>query len=262
MIRTLLAFGDSHTAGAEIEKQDEYICFEKAYPAYIAKHYGFNYENYAEPGGSNDWSVKLFLEVIQKKIRENNLLFVIFNFTESGRTFFLCPDDDWDISNPLNFFPYHLEVEKMSDPLTSFFGEEYVYQGNKILKYLPLYKYYLRTNDLNKKTLDQIFLVQSICQNYNIPFLFHTSFTWEPGDWSLISKKNFFGHNHNYYDTRESEIKSSTYSFWLSANNHSFWREIVTKERWKSHYPKEYHVYWSKLLINFIEKQKILEGYI
>lgn len=259
MTRTLLAFGDSHTAGAEIENEYEYECFEKAYPALIAKHYGFNYENYAYPGGSNDWSVKQFLQVIQYKLKENNSLFVLFNITESARTFFICPDEDY--TSPLHYYPQHLTYDRTSSSSVDLFGKEFQDYGNKILKYLPFYKHYLRTNNLNQKTLDQIFLIQSICQNYDIPFLFHTSFSWEFGDWSLISKKNFYGHQYNFYTNDESNKRAEMYSFWASAHNNPFWKKVVNKKRWKGHYPKEYHVYWSKKLITFIEEQKILEGY-
>ena len=80
MTRTLLAFGDSHTAGAEIEKQYELWYYEKAYPSYIAKYFGFEYKNYAYPGGSNDWALVQFHKAIKSSIKNKEDVFFLFNF--------------------------------------------------------------------------------------------------------------------------------------------------------------------------------------
>ena len=67
---TLIAFGDSHTvAGAEIEQRWGQGN-KKAYPAKIANHYGMDYENYGQVGGSNYWLMKKFMSRVQMGLEE------------------------------------------------------------------------------------------------------------------------------------------------------------------------------------------------
>ena len=91
MKRTLLAFGDSHTAGAEIDELYSASCYERAYPAHIAKHYGFDYENFAVSGGSNDWLIRQFMIRIQKSLIKNESVFVLCNFCDPSRTYLKLP---------------------------------------------------------------------------------------------------------------------------------------------------------------------------
>jgi len=266
MTRTLLAFGDSHTAGAEIEEQYKYWCYEKAYPAYIAKHYGFEYKNFSEAGGSNDISLKRFIDEIKKVILNKEKVFVLFNFTESSRTYFttaitLESKKNWDEKyyGNLNFYPAHLSPN-------IFLNNTY----EKELKlHLPLYRHYIASNTnkmLDEKSINQMFIVQTICQKYNIPFIFHNSMQWYSGDWTLIDKKNHFGHhnavNFKYNLKVDCPLMESLYSFWGVACSHLDWKHYGQLERWKGHYPESYHKFWAQTLINFIDQQKILEGYI
>lgn len=268
MTRTLLAFGDSHTAGAEIEEQYNYKCFEKAYPSYIAKHYGFKYKNFSEAGGSNDWLFKRFNDEIEKVILNKEEVFILFSFTESARTYIKTPytpqpKQNWDerYYGNLNFYPGHLTKNSPIDhPKTPY---------EKELKlHLPIYRHYIASNTnkmLEEKSINQMFIVQTICQKYNIPFLFHNSIHWYSCDWSLIDKKNHFGHHKNdtfNYSKTDSLLMESLYSFWGVAKNHPNWKHFQYLDRWHGHYPEEYHKYYASLLINFIDQQKILEGYI
>lgn len=269
MTRTLLAFGDSHTSGAEIEKQYVYECFEKAYPAYIAKHYKMEYKNYSLGGGSNDLSFKRFNDVIKRVILNKESVFVLFNFTESSRTYINTPyvaeshrDFDKNYYGRLDYSTRHLAKNYFSNNSECSFEKT-------LLKYLPIYKHYIlsHTNkDFDEKSLNQMFIVQTICEKYNIPFIFHNSITWYSGNWSLINKKNHFGHHSNvktnYYHKDDLLLMESLYSFWGVACNHPDWRHYVKIKRWEGHYPESYHKFWAQTLIHFIDQQKILEGYI
>jgi len=268
MTRTLLAFGDSHTAGAEIEKQHDYKCFEKAYPSYIAKHYGFQYKNFSEAGGSNDWSFKRFNDEIAKVILNKEEVFILFNFTESARTYIKTPytsqsKQNWDEKyyGNLNFYSGHLSKNSPIDPPKTSYERE-------LKLHLPIYRHYIASNTnemLEEKSLNQMFIVQTICEKYNIPFLFHNSIHWYSGNWSLINKKNHFGHHSNIktkYHKDDFLLMESLYSFWGVACNHLDWKHYRQLERWKGHYPESYHKFWAQTLINFIDQQKILEGYI
>lgn len=269
MTRTLIAFGDSHTAGAEIETQHDYKCFEKAYPSYIAKHYGFQYENFSEAGGSNDLSFKKFNDKIKNVIINKEKVFVLFNFTESSRTYLttaITPESkqNWDKKyyGGLNFYPAHLSPNIFLDNPQNPYEKE-------LKLHLPIYRHYIASNtikDLDEKSINQMFIVQTICQKYNIPFIFHNSIHWYSGDWALISKKNHFGHhnsvNFKYNLKVHCPLMESLYSFWGLAKHHSDWKHLQRLDRWHGHYPEEYHKYYASLLINFIDNQKLLEGYI
>jgi len=120
------------------------------------------------------------------------------------------------------------------------------------------------TNEtLVKKSINQMFIVQTICQKYDIPFIFHNSINWYYGDWSLIDKKHHFGHHKsNTFDYQYSSLMDKIYSFWGVATHHPDWKHLRYEDRWHGHYPEEFHKFWASKLIKFIDEQKILEGYI
>jgi hypothetical protein len=251
MRRILLAFGDSHTAGAEIDAQYNPTCYDRAYPAYIAKHYGFDYENLATSGGSNDWMIRQFMIRIQHSLIKKEKVFVLCNFCESSRTYILLPDK-------LN----HCTVSQLYPDKVA---------KNKFLPdpdIVELYKNYLRTHSskvLNYKSLSQIFIIQTICDQHNIPYIFHSSTDWYIGNWDLINKKNYFGHHSTKkltYTKYESLQMFAQYSYWGAAIHNPDWANLIKNSRWSMHYPESYHKFWAETLINFIDEQKILEGYI
>lgn len=250
MTRTLIAFGDSHTSGAEIDIQYSEFCHEKAYPSHIANHYGFDCLNFGQSGGSNLWILKRFYEVMPELVEKGIPLFVLCNFTDVGRMFFKW-EDSW-----FHFTP----------------GDLNQLNGNSKFSYpeepLLRYKEYLINNSdiqLTQKTLLIIKKIQNFCKDNNIPFVFHTSVYWFDGNWKEIDKRNFLGHHDSdktfYYPNvcNEYAIK---YSYWGLATHHPMCKHLQYEDRWHMHYPEPYHKYWAKVLINFIDNQKLLEGYI
>ena len=248
MKRTLLAFGDSHTAGAEIDEQYSPSCHNRAYPAYIARYYGFEYENLAVCGGSNDWLIRQFMIRIQKSLIKNESVFVLCNFCESSRTYVKLPGKINHCTSSLLRQDEYTEIKLRIDS-----------------EFIPYYENYLKTNSedfLNFKSLSQILIIQSICEQYKIPYVFHTSTCWYKGNWDLINKKNFLGH----HDTKKLIYKESDlypvyklYSYWGVATHHHDWKNAQNEKRWSMHYPEEYHEFWAKLLIDFINGQGILD---
>lgn len=268
MTRTLLAFGDSHTAGAEIEEQYNYECYSKAYPSYVAKYYGFEYKNYSQAGCSNDWLLKIFTDEIKKVILNEEKVFVLFNFTDSTRTYIYPPytpnsKRNWNerYYDNLNYYLGHLKENSFINHPRNVYEKE-------LKLYLPIYRHYIASHTnkmLDEKSINQMFIVQTICQKYNIPFIFHNSIQWYSRDWSLIDKKNHFGHHKNStfnYSKIDSVSMESLYSFWGIATSHPNWKHFQYQNRWHGHYPEEYHKYYASLLIKFIDEQEILEGYI
>lgn len=274
MVRTLLAFGDSHTAGSEIDEKNSESCHSRAYPAYIAKYYKFDYENYAQTGGSNDWALVQFNKVIKSVIENKKEVFVLFNFLEPARTFFY--NEESEMIPVMHCLPNMLqknhikEISKRFKPKSEKEHSEYLYWLHNVYikdhaKIMPLYRNYLKkysTELLDIKAIKQINYVQNICKQNNIPFIFHTSCLWYCGDWTSISQKNFYGHDKESYTQDNYINRGNFYSFWGRATKHSRWKHLQKEYRWSEHYPEEYHRYYASLLINFINNQKILEGFI
>lgn len=248
MKRTLLAFGDSHTAGAEIDKQYSGECHDRAYPAHIANHYGFDYENLAACGGSNDWLIKQFVIRIQRALVKEEQVFVLCNFCESSRTYFEFPGKIHHCTTSILSQKENSNKEFWVDPI-----------------FIKAYKNYLRTHNdeiLNLKSLSQIFMIQTICDQYNIPYIFHSSTHWYYGDWSLINKKNYFGHHSTektFYKGIDVYNMHQKYSYWGIAANTPNWSVLQKLPRWSMHYPESFHKFWAKILIDFIDKQGILD---
>jgi hypothetical protein len=274
MTRTLLAFGDSHTAGSEIDEKYSIECPSRAYPSYIAKYYGLGYENYAQTGGSNDWALFRFNSVIKSVLRDKKEVFVLFNFLEPARTFFWNKDGKTD--KIMHCLPNMLKknyIQEISKNFKEKSEEEYelyldwlynfyIHDYDKIM---PLYRNYLKKYSiqiLDKKALTQMKYVQKVCVDNNIPFIFHTSCLWYCGDWSSISQKNFYGHDKDSYFGNEATHRGHVYSFWGRATKHARWKHLQKEYRWSEHYPEEYHRYYASLLVNFINQQEILKGYI
>lgn len=249
MKRTLLAFGDSHTAGSELEKKYSDPSYELAYPSYIAKHYDFDYENFSVSGGSNPWIWKEFNRVVPERVLRGEQLFVLCNFSEIARMFF-------EYENKI----YHLvmmDLDQIIDgKISRFHSPELLLR--KYVKYLKL-----NSNEkLTEKTFLIIKKIQNYCKQNNIPFVFHTSICWFPGNWEGIDKHNFFGHNHfpeiTEYNFTTSQYLSEIYSYWSHGIVHPVWKYFKDTSRWSAHYPEPYHKYWSKLLIDFIDTQGLL----
>ena len=248
MKRILLAFGDSHTAGAEIDEQYSGECHDKAYPAYIANHYGFDYENLAVCGGSNDWLIRQFMIRIQHSIIKKEQVFVLCNFCESSRTYIKFPGKIQHCTTSLLSQNSNTKEELVVDPI-----------------FIKPYKNYLRTHTdeiLNFNSLSQILIIQSICEQYKIPYVFHTSAHWYDGNWNLINKKNYFGHHVTKkmsYTKFDLHHMSREFSYWGIATHHPDWAHLQKTPRWSMHYPEEYHRFWAQILIDFIDKQEILD---
>lgn len=248
MKRILLAFGDSHTAGAEIDEQYSPSCHNRAYPAYIARHYGFDYENLSACGGSNDWLIRQFMIRIQKALIKNHSVFVLCNFCDPSRTYVKLPGKLQHCTSTLLLEDENTEERLRTDP-----------------DFIPHYENYLKTNSedfLNFKSLSQILIIQSICEQYKIPYVFHTSTYWYKGNWNLINKKNFLGHHDTkklIYKDLDSYPMYRSYSYWGIATHHPDWKNIRNEKRWSMHYPEEFHEFWAKILIDFIDTQGILD---
>ena len=83
----LLANGCSHTAGAEIEYELQGYCYEKAYSKYCAENLGWQYENIAASGASQERIIRTTIDWIGKnyKIYKNKEIFVVIMWSGPSR---------------------------------------------------------------------------------------------------------------------------------------------------------------------------------
>ena len=259
---TLVTFGDSHSAGAELECKGHPGSPERAYPAKIAEHYGWKSINLSTCGGSNAWLWKTFEDCMPILMEKEEDLFVLCNFTEISRMYFW--DNGSSPVDPYNFEPYryarHVTTVALDPDLHKNPDKEHCVWPIGIIEQ---YRYWLKRNtdqQLAEKTLRIIKDIQSICKYHKIPFLFHTSLNWFEGDWKNIDKQTFYGHQEDEYTEKYLWRRAIDYSYWGVATNHKDWKQIQKKPRWSMHYPEEYHEFWAKTMIDFIEEQGILNS--
>ena len=92
----LLSNGGSHAAGAEIEYLLQGTCYEKAYPKYTAELLGWDYENIADSGASQERIVRTTIDWIGRNYKKykNTEIFVVIMWTVPSRIEFY--DDKLD----------------------------------------------------------------------------------------------------------------------------------------------------------------------
>ena len=86
----LLANGCSHTAGAEIEYLLQGDCYEKAYPKWCADALGWEYENIADSGASQERIIRTTIQWVGRNYKKykNKEVFVVIMWSAPGRTEF------------------------------------------------------------------------------------------------------------------------------------------------------------------------------
>ena len=87
---SIVAFGDSHVAGAELDGPQSTDVKDQAFPAILGKRWNVPVYNYSWSGGSNDRSLRLLPE---KLLQHPNSL-VIFFYTDFSRNEYVTPDLD------------------------------------------------------------------------------------------------------------------------------------------------------------------------
>ena len=244
-MRTLISFGDSHTAGAEIDAPRTPECKERAYPQKIADHYGMRSENHAVCGCGNSWILKSFIERIKYAVSEKEDVVVHIGFTEASRNYVMGSREVLHGTTAL--------LKPNADPRSIV--------DTKLLK---LYEFWLRSHtdiQLHEMTVDIIWQIQSMCKLYNIPYFFSYNVGNFKTDTSLIDRRYFYGLHDMPTITNEKEGWAffRDFSFWGVASNDPSWEHYQHDDRWSGHYPEEYHEFWADKLIKFIDEQQILD---
>lgn len=244
-MKTLLSFGDSHTAGAEIDAAWSSECKEKAYPQKIADHYGMRSENHATCGCGNSWILKSFIERIKYALSEKEDVVVHIGFTEPSRHYIIGARDI-----------VHGTTSLLKPDI-----DERAVVNTKLLK---LYELWLRSHtdiQLHEMTVDIIWQIQSICKLYNIPYIFTSNIGSFKTDISLIDGRNFYGLHDGLKIENEGDefIFYRDFSFYGVATHDPLWKDYQYDERWCRHMPEKYHEFWANKLIKFIDEQQILD---
>ena len=153
----LLANGCSHTAGAEIEYLLQGKCYEKAYPKYIAELLGWNYENIADSGASQERIIRTTIDWIGRNYKKykNTEIFVVIMWSGPSRIEFY----DDTLSRYTQIVPNNDIVYKQQ-----FTNTQYVY-----------YKSYVAIQNRPAQMIkwyNNIILMQSYLANLKINYLF------------------------------------------------------------------------------------------
>ena len=153
----LLANGCSHTAGAEIEYLLQGKCYEKAYPKYTAELLGWNYENIADSGASQERIIRTTIDWIGKNYKKykNTEIFVVIMWSGPSRVEFY----DGILDKYIQIVPNNDVVYKKQ-----FTNTQYVY-----------YKSYVAIQNRRAQMIkwyNNIILMQSYLSNLKINYLF------------------------------------------------------------------------------------------
>lgn len=224
---TLWAFGDSHTAGAEIDQEQSGRCESKAYPKKLADLQGWQCVNLARSGGSNGWILRELDRVKDQLDSEQSR--VLINWCDPSRCYH-C-DEQGQIS--------HLTASRVKKGTRQQRQWYYAWLKSVVNK------------DLDELALDQIRSAISILSSRNIDYCMHVSTHWYKGTWQGIDQSRFFGHNKDYYTVDDAEQQWRTASYWGQAQSLPEWQTVAKTPRWHGHFPEEYHEYWANKLADF-----------
>ena len=224
----LIAFGDSHTAGAEIQEPNSSNCYERAYPAKIAKHYGWDWENWAVSGGSVSWVEREFWRRIPELEADKEEFFVLINWPEPARMFFTIEDGKTEHVTSASTHTNWLYRRAYEEWLM-----RYTDQG---------------LEDLSIAKLD--FIAQYLLKE-DIPFVMHWStHPWGAGRLDTRINRRFYGLHQAGENPADLWRK---WTYWGHCVNHQDMGWLSTTERWSGHYPEQFHEYWAGIMIKFID---------
>lgn len=93
----LYAAGCSHVAGAEIEYIEQPSCIEKAFPAIVAKNFGWNYTNAGKIGSNNKLIMSDTVKFVENYLVDNKAdeLMIIVGWTSVPRASVHYQNKDW-----------------------------------------------------------------------------------------------------------------------------------------------------------------------
>ncbi len=236
---TLIAFGDSHVAGSEIEFKNQNTCFHKSFAAKIAEHYSFEYENYSQPGGSNDYIIKKLIPRVKTAIKNSENIFLVIGICDSSRTYYYYNNNHYHVTPNMNMITYPKIVSRAYSDYIS-----------------------LHSNaDMEEKALNQILFIQSFLKIYKIPYIMFSTRHFSFGDWTLIDQCRYYGHHvskKDYYTEDFSSALQKSYSYWGTCLHHPRWAHLIKQDRWRNHYPEDFHTFWAETMISFINTNNLL----
>ena len=186
-MKKAIILGCSHAAGAEIDLHDAMRGYEISYPALIAKGLGYEPENHAMYGGSNDSMFRIFLEQLPRLTSDD---IVIACWTGSARTeIYHEIHEQWVQITP-NSDRFNVR-QKKSPALQGHFTGQIIEQLDEYVEYTKIWqRLVLDINEINSRTnkIKNILSLNSIAQQKMIQVLNFQSFDPRHDDWCLIEQ--------------------------------------------------------------------------
>ena len=157
MTKILIANGCSHTAGAEIDPASLFKCYDKAWPKFVADHYGMDYINIAMSGSSNEQiqrSTTIYISKLIAQGQDPSNLFVVVAWSGFDRYEF------WD-------------PEKQKHHSFSLLIQQSAYRpADDIMRYIEAKSLIEPENYSNYKSLLYVFQLAIFLERYNIKYCF------------------------------------------------------------------------------------------
>jgi len=221
----LVVFGDSHTAGSEIDNQYSLQCYEKSFVKKIADYFQCDYENYSVAGASNCYIATEAYKYIDSHDVQDCFFFISWGAARRATIYDYNKKDflhinEYDIDSPYynsqqknfieNYFNFHLPDKE----------EEWKILGT----ILGLYNY-LCYNKIN-------FLMQDSTQAF--------------AHWH-----NKYFYKNNYFGLDDPTTYWHQYEIWRAGSKYN-------TDRWAKHAPEQWHEIWAEKILQHIREQQLV----
>lgn len=238
----LVSNGCSHTAGAEIEYEQQGHCYDKAWPQYLSKLFLYNSVNLSQSGGSADRVVRTTIEYFLKEKNSPSFnakdYFCVVMWPGLYRTELFNGgfDNGWQPLVVGNDESYKNQMDVFS------------------YTYYKSWTIFAKTYPQTLSYLHNIMLLQYFLASNKIKYLF----------WSA---SNSAPHTEGYLDLYKSQIYIKRYPYLydseycftkLCYNNNQKISEFSRLSGFNSHYNEDAHRWFADYLYNYIKENKLL----
>ncbi len=245
----MLVNGCSHTAGSEIEYNNQSMCYEKAWGKWLCNMTGQDYINISRPGAGNeyirrttqDWIIEnVFLNKLYTK--EDLEVIVMWSGFDRQEVFFQ-DSNIMDNVNPSSDTKLHkskmnLEIKRLKEVIIYF--HDYLYSNLKNLTTINNLLYFLNTHNIKYTFLNGLntfITLDELNENYQKHVLYQSYYNslWIFNEMNKNKHLGFF----NKEDTFFHHLNDYTYFEWSEFSH-------------KGHFGEDAHKYWAKKVYDFM----------
>ena len=245
----MLFNGCSHTAGSEIEYEQQPFCYEKSWGKFLSNMTGNEYINIARGGSSNEYIFRTTQDWIIENVLINKLykiedLHVIVMWSGFDRKELYIPDINFvDNINPMTdpkFIPTSMknELENFKDTIVYF--HDILYSNLKNLTYVNNLSIFLDTFKIKYTFLNAL----------------HSFLGLEDLDKNNILCSSYINNLWLYDDTKKIKhigFNNSDDTFFFHLTNKTNFKWSIHSKN--GHFGEDAHKYWAKRVYEIINKE-------